>query len=81
MRSSESAGATQTLDVFWPEELLPQDCPGARIMNFGYDSNISSFFSGPVNQNTFYEHGMDLLAALDRKRRDVVSAGRYVIGR
>ena len=23
-------------DVFWPKDLLPQDCPNARILTFGY---------------------------------------------
>lgn len=23
-------------EVFWPKDLLPQDCPNARILTFGY---------------------------------------------
>jgi hypothetical protein len=63
---------TQPEEVFWPETLLATDCDAARIMVFGYDSDVTKFFSGPVNQNTFYDHAKDLLAALNRHRCDVV---------
>jgi hypothetical protein len=63
---------TQPEEVFWPETLLAEDCDTARIMTFGYDSEVTRFFGGPVNQNTFYDHAKDLLAALSRHRRDAV---------
>ncbi|KAF2787773.1 hypothetical protein K505DRAFT_379365 [Melanomma pulvis-pyrius CBS 109.77] len=55
--------------IYWPEELLPEDCPSARIMTFGYDSDISKFFEGAVNKNNFYDHANDLLRALIRERQ------------
>lgn len=35
--------------VFWPQDLLPENCAAARIMTFGYDSDFSKFFNGAVN--------------------------------
>lgn len=66
----EPAATTESpqLDVFWPKDLLAEDCDTARIMTWGYDSDVTKFFSGPVNQNTFYDHAKDLLADLNRHR-------------
>lgn len=41
-------------------------------MTFGYDSDVSKFFGGAANQNTFYDHAEDLLGWLDRKRTHAV---------
>ena len=59
--------------LFWPQDLLPEDCAAARIMTFGYDSDISKFFNGAVNKNNFYDHANDLLRALIRKRQGLMS--------
>ncbi|MCJ1424016.1 hypothetical protein MMC29_001903 [Sticta canariensis] len=53
---------------FWPQN-LPEACARARVMTFGYDSDITKFFGGTANQNTFYQHAGDLLGALIRKRQ------------
>jgi protein SERAC1 len=29
---------------FWPKDLLPKDCPSARILSFGYNSEFVNFF-------------------------------------
>lgn len=70
-RLGPSSGCDQTAihEVFWPESLLPQHCPSARIMTWGYDSVITKFFGGPSNQNTFYDHANDLFWALKRQRK------------
>ena len=52
--------------VFWPGDLLPKDCPRARIMVYGYDTKISNL-TGGANQSSVFSHGRDLLFALDRK--------------
>ncbi|KAF2236094.1 hypothetical protein EV356DRAFT_531340 [Viridothelium virens] len=57
-------------EVFWPKDLLPSECPSARIMTWGYESKVSGFFGSSANQNSFYDHANDLLYALDRKRKD-----------
>lgn len=41
-------------------------------MTFGYDSEVTKFFGGAANQNTFYQHAEDLLGALARWRQDTV---------
>ena len=56
---------------FWPQD-LPEACASARVMTFGYDSDVSKFFGGAANQNTFYDHAGDLLGNLVRKRSDAV---------
>lgn len=60
-------------EVFWPLDLLPEDCADARILTWGYESNISRFFAGPANQNTIFAHARDLLYALESIRRDCIS--------
>lgn len=54
----------QKSQVFWPEDLLPKDFPDARVLTFGYDSNVSQWFRGPANKNTLSEHAHDLLSAI-----------------
>ena len=56
---------------FWPQN-IPEVCTRARVMTFGYDSDVTKFFGGGANQNTFYDHAGDLLGALVRKRTDAV---------
>ncbi|DAA75280.1 TPA_exp: Pfs, NB-ARC and Ankyrin domain protein [Trichophyton benhamiae CBS 112371] len=64
-------------DIFWPLDLLPEECPDCRIMTFGYDSMVSKFFAGPANQNSLLEHSRNFLHALGRSRDDC--RGRYII--
>lgn len=54
--------------VFWPGDLLPEECPQSRILVYGYDSLVTKFMAGPTNQNTIFSHGKDLLFALCRDR-------------
>jgi hypothetical protein len=64
----ESPGGSDE-GVFWPLDLLPSDCPNARILTFGYDSHVSHFFGGPASQNNISAHGRSLLHALEVHRR------------
>jgi len=50
--------------VCWPKDLLPRDIPTARIMAFGYNSNVA-FSKSLVGLGS---HGQDLLYWLDRRR-------------
>jgi ankyrin repeat domain-containing protein 50 len=59
-------------DVYWPYHLLPTDCPNARILTWGYDSDISKFFSGSANKNNIFAHSRDLLEDLIWERRNEV---------
>lgn len=42
---------THANKTFWPEDLLPEDCPDARILSFGYDSKVVHFWSRPADNN------------------------------
>ncbi|KAI9815250.1 MAG: hypothetical protein M1827_002730 [Pycnora praestabilis] len=65
--SSESF-KTEVTEIFWPLDLLPDDCTDARILTWGYDSNMSHFFSGPTNQSNVFAIARDLLYTLEKNR-------------
>ena len=67
------AGQINESCVFWPFDLLRGDCPNARIITWGYNSVITRFFDGAVNQGNIFAHAKDLLFALCRERTDCVS--------
>jgi hypothetical protein len=54
--------------VYWPQGLLPDGCPNARIMTWGYDTVVSKGYTAADNSSIF-AHAKDLLYALDRNRR------------
>ena len=70
---SESWSRSDT-EVFWPLDLLPEDCPNVRLLTWGYESSITRFFGGPANQNTIFAHARDLLYALGIERQSCVSS-------
>ena len=70
-QDSAKTVAAKNNTFFWPQN-LPEVCARARVMTFGYDSDVTKFFGGAANQNTFYDHAGDLLGALVRKRTDAV---------
>jgi ankyrin repeat domain-containing protein 50 len=61
-------------EIFWPADLLPFDCPTARIMTWGYDSLVSRFFGGAANKSHIFIYAKDLLYALGRERATCVSS-------
>ena len=77
IRPKEGAGnesiEKRSSEVFWPADLLPRDCPNARILTFGYDSAVANFFGDAVSQNNVSAHAKDLLFALTRHRKTCVS--------
>ncbi|KAI9765965.1 MAG: hypothetical protein M1840_006972, partial [Geoglossum simile] len=58
----------QGKDVFWPRDLLKKDFPIARIMTFGYNTNITQGYEA-ANQGNIFSHARDLLYGLEAKRR------------
>jgi hypothetical protein len=54
-------------DVFWPRDLLPQECGRARILTWGYNTIITKFYES-TNKNNVFAHAKNLLAALKRER-------------
>jgi protein SERAC1 len=65
---AESHGASPSSSVFWPADLLPADCPKARILTWGYDTRITKYMVGAVNKSSIFSHSKDLLFALQRER-------------
>ena len=55
--------------MFWPQELLQNTLPDARILTYGYDSRIGHRLAQPVNQNTILDLGQNLLVSLEAQRR------------
>ena len=54
--------------IVWPRDLLKEDVPNARIMTYGYDANVMNFFSN-ASQSSIFQHAINLLEDLQRKRR------------
>ncbi|KAK7416368.1 hypothetical protein QQZ08_012025 [Neonectria magnoliae] len=65
---STKGNDTPAAPVFWPADLLPRGCPNSRILVFGYDSKVTKYTAGAVNQNSVLSHSKDLLFALRRNR-------------
>ncbi|KAJ5153991.1 uncharacterized protein N7500_009430 [Penicillium coprophilum] len=63
---NEEIGATS--GVFWPGDLLKEDLPQARIMTFGYNTNVQQGYHA-VNQGNIFSHARNLLYELEAKRR------------
>lgn len=55
--------------VFWPRDLLPTTAPDARVMTYGYDTNIRHWIGPQVSQNTVYDISSDFLVSLEASRR------------
>ena len=58
-------------DIFWPRDLLKNDFPNARIITFGYNTNITQGYF-PANQGKIFSHARDLLYGLESERRKAV---------
>lgn len=65
-------------EVFWPQMLLPQVMPTARIMTWGYDVGIDSLLRGTSTASVFRHAGM-LLSDLETARRGDGAALRPII--
>jgi hypothetical protein len=57
--------------VMWLQDLLPKDLPQARVMNFGYNSNIVE----NASVSSIRDFAMGLLNDLDSYRTDEVYPG------
>jgi hypothetical protein len=58
--------------TFWPYHLLHNDCKNVRILTWGYNSNISEFFSGSTNKGNILSYSRDLLGDLTGERGSCV---------
>ena len=66
--NGKGEGTGQGKDVFWPRDLLKYDFPKARIMTFGYNTNITQGHHA-AHQGNIFSHARDLLYDLEAKRR------------
>ena len=66
MPSDDDSG--QDHDFYWPQDLLPVDCPTARIMIWGYDSVVTRGYPVASSQNSIFDHAKNLLYALVHER-------------
>jgi hypothetical protein len=59
--------------VFWPLDLLSKRprLTKARILTWGYESNVINFLGSPNHQN-MTRHGNDLMVALEQERKEHV---------
>ncbi|KAI3325835.1 ankyrin [Xylariaceae sp. AK1471] len=55
--------------TYWPRDLLPDIIPPARVLTFGYDTNVRHSLQGPISQNRLSDHAGDFLVALEDCRR------------
>ncbi|KAH7007260.1 hypothetical protein EDB80DRAFT_842532 [Ilyonectria destructans] len=52
--------------VFWPFNLLPRECPKARILTYGYNTKITKYMAGGTNKSSMFSHSKDFMFALGR---------------
>lgn len=55
--------------VYWPKHLLPRTLPTARVLVYGYDTNVRHSLGSPISKNTVYDIGSDFLGSLEAERR------------
>ncbi len=55
--------------VYWPKHLIPRTLPTARVLVYGYDTNIRHSWGSPLSKNTVYDIASDLLASLEAECR------------
>ncbi|OXV09621.1 hypothetical protein Egran_02616, partial [Elaphomyces granulatus] len=67
-KSSSANGSGQS-EVYWPRDLLPRTVPDARVLTYGYDTNVKHLAIGRVSHNTVYSHGWNFLCAVEESRR------------
>lgn len=61
-------GKLHDSDVFWPQDLLPEKCPDARILTWGYDSMVAKL-SGAINRIGIFAHANNFMYALGRDHK------------
>ncbi|KAJ8126916.1 hypothetical protein O1611_g6722 [Lasiodiplodia mahajangana] len=60
-------------ETFWPKDLLPIDCPTARILSFGYNADFAKFYPAAETiapELTIDDYSTSLLEALKLLRGD-----------
>ena len=60
--------------VYWPKHLLPNTLPSARVLVYGYDTNIRHSLGSSISKNTVYDIASDFLGSLEAERRSQPSS-------
>ncbi|PVH68096.1 hypothetical protein DL98DRAFT_662333 [Cadophora sp. DSE1049] len=60
----ENSASAQT--VYWPYDLIPAIIPNARILTYGYNSDVIGGIFSAQNKNSILQHGNDLMVKLER---------------
>lgn len=55
--------------VYWPKHLLPRTLPTARVLVYGYDTNVRHSLGSPLSKSTVYDIASDFLGSLEAERR------------
>lgn len=55
--------------VYWPKHLVPTTLPTARVLVYGYDTNVRHFLGSPLSKSTVYDIASDFLGSLEAERR------------
>jgi len=63
--------------IYWPRDLLPVNVPNARILTYGYDTNIRHRAGSAINKSTVYDIAWNFLVSLEAARR--VEASRPLL--
>lgn len=72
--NAEGSSTGQKREIFWPADFLPAEFPCACILTWEYDSKVTHFFSGAVDQGNYHSHAKDLLYDVkDSRARNGVS--------
>ena len=60
----------------WPQTLLANDLPAARVSSFGYDASVAKWFD-QASQNRIGDHALNLLGGLASLRSKNKMVGRF----
>ncbi|KAI9867453.1 MAG: hypothetical protein M1813_009011 [Trichoglossum hirsutum] len=71
--NGETTWTEKESEVCWPQQLLPQDIPKARIITFGYDGDITKFWAS-TSRNSIGNHAQNLVALLANLRERTETA-------
>ena len=55
--------------VYWPRHLIPIALPTARVLVYGYDTNVRHSLGASISKNTVYDIALDFLKSLEAERR------------
>ena len=69
LSSASSHRAKDHECVYWPKHLVPNVLPSARVLVYGYDTNVRHSLGLPISQNTVYDIASDFLGELEAERR------------